>query len=105
MSVDLRVEVKGLLPPTAEYSSMIAALKACRVARVSVPAEVAKYFGTEESKDDYTPPEDGMERNLDDCGAISYVDGDKWSSRKVIDIKIDKIPPQIRTFRIYAELE
>lgn len=38
-SVDLRVEVKGLLSPTAEYSSMIAVLKACRVAQVSVPAE------------------------------------------------------------------
>jgi hypothetical protein len=83
----------GFAPPDEKWHQMKDVYDACMKAKVPIPRDVEKFFNDE-------PPDDSgvqiEEKTLRAAGAVRDFSDD---SRTGIEVRVDKLPPQVQIVR------
>lgn len=105
MSVSTVTTIAGVIPADEQYKKMLQVFDACKAAGIECPEAVSEYFRLGDFLEDYNPPHDGMEIDLEDVPGLitEYGDEDEYGGA-YYDIDVSKIPDNIQKIRVHVYL-
>lgn len=106
MSVNTVTKIVGIMPADEHYKKMLQVFDACKAAGIECPEGVNSFLHLDDHDDDYNPPRDGMEIDLEDIPGLIDKNGyEDECDGAFYNIDVSKIPDNVQKIMVHVYLD